>query len=173
MTHRAITSTIMFIALLLLQTLVCNHITIFGVAVPFIFIYFIICQPVNISTNLLLTLSFLLGVGVDIFSDTAGMNALAAVITAVCKKKVLFAFIQKDDYTSAIIPGISSMGLGAYCRYVFSITAIFCLILFSIEYLSFADIKEILIKSASSTILTTILLLAIDSLSATKHEKRL
>lgn len=173
MNRTIFTTALLFIALLLLQVLVCNHIVLFGAAVPFIFIYFIVRQPISMSTNLLLTLSFLLGLGVDLFSDTAGMNALACTVLAVCKKKVFFSFVQKDDFSVTFTPGIASMGFGAYFRYLFSMVAIYCVLIFSIEYFSFSDVKEIILKASASCVLTTALLFAVDSLAFSKREKRL
>ena len=66
----------MFMALVLIQALMMNHIVMFNSAVCFIFIYFIIRLPINLSANLLLSLGFLTGLSVDMLSDTPGLNAL-------------------------------------------------------------------------------------------------
>lgn len=173
MNSRAATTLLLFIILLLIQVLICNHIVLFGVAIPFIFIYFIIRMPVNMNTIGLLTLSFLLGLGVDIFSDTAGMNALACTLIAMMKRKIFFSYVQKDDKSVTIVPGISSMGFGTYLRFIVSMVTIYCLILFSIEYFSFASVKDVVIKTLASSALTSLLLLAVDSLTSVKREKRL
>lgn len=173
MNHRTLSFIALFIILLLVQVLICNHIVLFGVAVPFVFIFFILRMPVDMSTQLLLTLSFLLGLGVDICSDTAGMNALACTILAMVKRKVFFSYVLKDDKSVSLIPSVASMGVGTYLRYAASMAAIYCLAIFAIEYFSFADIKEIIIHAAASTVLTTLLLLAIDSLLSSRREKRL
>lgn len=163
----------LFIILLLAQVLICNHIILFGLAVPFVFIYFIIRMPVGMSTSLLLTLSFLLGLGVDLCSDTAGMNALASTVVAMLKRPVFFSYVQKDDKSATISPSAATMGLGSYFRFAASMTLIYCFLLFSIEYLSFSDVKEIIAKALASAVLTTILILAIDSLTSSRREKRL
>lgn len=173
MNNRAVEIFLLFIGLLLVQVVVCNHIILFGVAIPFIFIYFILHMPVSMNTILLLTLSFALGLGVDICSDTAGMNALACTVIAMMKRKVFFSYVQKDDHSEGLVPGIASMGLGSYTRYVVTLTTIYCLILFSLEYFSFADVKEIIIKTLASSALTSVLLLAVDSLTIARREKRL
>lgn len=173
MNSRTLSHIVLFVVLLLVQVLVCNHIVLFGVAVPFVFVYFIIHMPLNMSTGLLLTLSFLLGLGVDLCSDTAGMNALACTVVSMMKRSVFFSYVQKDDKSVTVIPTAASMGFGSYFRFVASMVLIYCLLLFSIEYLSFSDVKEILVKTLASTVLTTALIMAIDSLTSSKREKRL
>ena len=72
----------LFVGMLLAQ-LICNRICLFGVAVPIVFIYFIIRLPMNLSVNWVMCLSFMLGLFVDIFENTQGMNALSANCVAV------------------------------------------------------------------------------------------
>ncbi len=164
---------ILFVALVLVQVLICNHIVLFNVAVPLVFIYFIVRLPLSLSTNWLLTLSFLLGLSVDVFSDTPGVNALACVLLAVAKKPVFFAYVPRDDKTKGAEPTLATLGWIPYSKYLLTMTGIFCLLEFSIEYFNFADVKDIAIIIAASTVLTFALLLAVDCLIVTGREKRL
>lgn len=154
--------------MILVQVLICNHIAIFNVAVPLVFIYFIIRLPIDISSNLLYTLAFLLGFMVDIFSDTPGVNSLSCTLLAVVKKPVLYAYVQRDDRTKQITPSISTLGITPYSKYLLTIVAIYCVLTFTIEYFNFADVKDIVIMSAASCVLTFALLLGIDSLMISK-----
>ena len=71
-----------FIGLVLLQVLVLNRMHMNGYATPFFFIYFILKYNSGVSRNTLMVWSFLLGLTVDIFSNTPGMNAAAATLLA-------------------------------------------------------------------------------------------
>lgn len=153
---------ILFFIMLLLQVLICNHIAIFDVAMPIIFIYFIIRLPISISLSTLFSLAFLMGFCVDIFSDTPGVNALACTIFAALRKPVYYAYVPRDDKTKFLIPSVSSLGIGTYSKYLATLIGIYCLLVFSIEYFNFADLEEIIILSASSSLLTFVSLLAID-----------
>lgn len=160
--------TAIFIIVVLAQVLICNHIVLFGVAVPIVFVYFIIRLPIGMNTNILLTLSFLLGLLIDIFSDTPGVNALACTLIAMAKKNILFAYIPRDDRTKNIIPTLSSLGTAIYTKYLFSMVALFSMLVFSIEYFNFANVMDIAVMSASSCLFSFLLLLGIDSLVFTK-----
>lgn len=162
----------MLVCLILVQVLVCNHIILFNVAIAFVFIYVIIRLPVNLSTNWLLTWAFLSGLTVDIFSDTPGVNSLSCTVLAMLKQPTLYAYIPRDDRTKNIIPSLSSLGFAVYGKYLFSMSLLYCILAFSIEYFSYADVKEIAVMSVSSSIFTFLILLGIDSLILNNREKR-
>lgn len=164
MNREIVTLLILFPVLVLIQALVCNHIMLFDVAVPFVFIYFIIRLPIGMSKNLLFTLAFLMGFLVDIFSDTPGVNSLSSVLLAGVKQPVFYAYVTRDDKTKYITPCIKSIGWQDYAKFILTMTAIFSLLNFSIEYFSFAGIKDITLMTLGSTVLTFLLLYAIDSL---------
>lgn len=156
--------TVLFILMLLVQVLICNHIALFNVAVPIVFIYFIIRLPIAMGNGLLFTLAFLMGLCVDICSDTAGVNSLASTLFAAVKRPIYFAYVQRDDKTKNLIPSISSLGVGIYCKFLVTMVGVYCLMAFTIEYFNFADVKEIVILSSASCCLTFVILLAIDCL---------
>lgn len=164
MSNTIIRYSILFIICILLQVLIFNNIVLFHLAVPIVFIYFIIRLPIDIKHIYLFPLAFLLGLIVDIFSDTPGVNALACTLIAAIRSPMYYAYMAKDDITSRLTPGISTMGIWDYSKYLLTFILIYCVLVFSIEYFSFADVKDIAIMSASSTILTFVLLLGTDSL---------
>lgn len=154
----------LFVICILVQALIFNHIVLFHVAIPFVFIYFIIRLPINLKLPYLFTLAFLLGLIVDIFSDTPGVNALACTLIAALKTPIYYAYVAKDDTTSRLTPGVSSMGIADYSKYLLTFVVIYSILAFTIEYFSFADVKGIVIMSASSAALTFVILLSIDCL---------
>lgn len=154
----------LFVILVLVQVLICNNILLFGVAIPFIFIYFIIVMPLNMNLNTLMVLAFLLGFCVDLFSDTLGLNCLACLLLSVIKKPMFYAYMPKEDKYISIVPSISEMGWFNYFKFVLSLGAIFCLLVFGIELFSFASFGRIVTMAASSTVFTVLLLFATDAL---------
>lgn len=159
---------LLFILALAAQVLICNHIALFNVAVPIVFIYFIIRLPVNMGKGWLFTLSFIIGLCVDICSDTLGVNALACTLLAALKRPVYFAYVPKDDKTINLVPSITSLGIATYCKFLITMIGIYCFLAFSIEYFNFADIKDIVVLSLSSCLLTFLIVLAADCLIISK-----
>lgn len=162
MNREILTYFILFLVMIALQVLICNHIVLFNVAIPIVFIYFIIRLPISINLYLLFSLAFGIGLIVDIFSDTIGVNAFACTIIAALKRPVYFAYVDRDDKTKKLIPSISSLGFITYSKFLLSMVGIYCLLAFTTEYFSFADVKEIVVLSGGSCLLTFLTLLATD-----------
>lgn len=159
--------------LILVQVLACNHIMLFDVAIAFVFIYVIIRLPMDLNINILMTWAFFSGLFVDMFSDTPGVNSLACTILAMCKRPALYAYVPRDDRTKNIVPSIQSLGFTVYGKYLFSMSAIYCLLVFCIEYFNFANVKEIVIMTLASSVFTFLILLGVDSIIVTRREKRI
>jgi len=165
-----ITYFIMFVTLVLAQALLMNHIALFDSAVCFIFIYFLIKLPLNLSSNLLLTLGFFMGLSVDVLSDTVGLNSLCCTILALLKKPVFYAYEQHDDHNRDISPGIATMGWLNFSKFLVSMSAIYSLMAVAIEYAAFVDFLNMLIKAAGSAVFTFIMILAIDAIIGKKQQ---
>ena len=163
---------LLFIIMIIVQT-ICNHICIFGIAIPLVYIYFIVRLPINLSVNWVMTLAFFLGLTIDIFSNTQGMNALACTITAVVRRPIFSLYFAREDDLANPIPSIRTLGTGIYIKYLLSIVLVFNIILFFIQSFTLSNIVLTLLRIVASTILSTLLIFGIDSLDNTKREKRL
>ena len=172
MTRNIIQFVILFFLLVLAQA-ICSKICLFNVAVPIIFIYFIIRLPLSLGVNWLMTLSFFIGLVIDIFNNSLGMNALSCVILAISKRPVFRLYFPREDDITDTIPSIDSPGLSVYFRFLSSLTLIYFALLFGFQASSLMNIGLTLLRIAASSLLSIILILGIDSLSASHREKRL
>ena len=154
----------LFIVVVFLQVTIGNNIHLLGVAIPFLYIYFIIRLPLSLSVNWTLTLAFILGLVIDIFSNTPGMNALACTVVAFLRKPILNLYTPRGEDYSESEPSIRNFGTFSLC---------FCTLLFVIESFSFFDIGRLIVRILASTILTFLVILGMDSLTKSGREKRL
>lgn len=170
-----ITLQLMLITLILIlaQVIVLNHVCLWGVAVPMAFIYVILRLPLTLHLNYVLTFSFLLGLIIDIFSDTQGMNALACTIIAVLRKPVLRLYVLREDELGDLMPSMRSLGSAAYIKYAVTMSLIYCVLIFAIEAFSMFNILLLIARIVCSTVLTTLLLICIDCIVVNPSEKRL
>lgn len=173
MTKTALQHIALFIILVLAQVVVFNHICLFGCAVPLVFVYFIMQLSTTLSTNWVLTLSFLMGMTIDIFSDTQGMNALACTFLGALRRPVLHLYFPREDEMPNPVPSMRSLGVSTYLKYAFSLSLIYCALFFLIEAFSFFNPGRLILKIVSSTALTFVIIVAIDSLTSRRREKRL
>ncbi|MDE6078438.1 MAG: rod shape-determining protein MreD [Duncaniella sp.] len=164
---------ILGIALILAQVIVFNHICLFNVAVPLVFIYLILRLPITLSLNWLLTVSFVMGLLVDIFSDTQGMNAMACTILAVCRRPVFRLYVPREEDVTRPEPSMHTLGTPVYLKYLITATLLYCTVIFSIEAFTFFNPLMLVLRIVCSTALSVLLMLGIDSLMTPRSEKRL
>lgn len=165
--------TLLFLILVLLQVLIFNHLYLFHTALPLAFIYFIMRLPVSLSTITVLTLSFFLGLTIDVFSNTPGMNALACTILGFIKLPLLHLYTPREDDHNNLEPSIKSLGSTVYTKYALSASFIYCTLFFLIESFTFFNSLTLALRIAGSTILTFIVIMCIDFLINQRSEKRL
>ena len=80
MTHPLVKNTFLFIALVLLQVLIFNHIEYWGYVNPMIYIVFLLVAPYRI----------------DIFSNTGGLHAASSVLIAYCRQSILLIVFGRN-----------------------------------------------------------------------------
>ncbi len=164
---------LLFVVLVAAQVIIFNHLFLFNVALPLVFIYFIIKLPVTLGLNWMMSLSFLMGLTIDIFSDTQGMNALTCTIFATLKKPVLRLYFPREEDLTYPEPSIRSLGLGVFMKYLITMVVIYSFLYFTIESFSLFNPLRLLLRIVGSSVLTFFLILGIDSLSIRRHAKRL
>ena len=73
---------LIFFLLVLVQGLVLNRIQLFHCATPLLYVYFIIIFPLNYPKWAMLVWGFLLGLCIDMFSNTPGLAAASTTFIA-------------------------------------------------------------------------------------------
>ena len=164
---------ILGLILVMAQVLVLNHICLFNVAVPLVFIYIILRLPVTLSVNWTMTIGFFLGLTVDIFSDTYGMNALSCTILASLRRPVLHLYVSREEELPRPEPSIYSLGTAVYLKYLLTMTLIYCTLIFTIESFTFFNPLRLILRIICSTILSMLIMTGVDSLLTPRSEKRL
>lgn len=159
--------------LVLAQVIVFNHICLFNVAVPLVFIYLLVRLPITLSVNWMLTIGFFLGLIVDIFSDTYGMNTLACTIEAMMRKPILRLYVPREEDLTRPESSMYSLGTATYLKYLLTLTLLYCSLIFLIEAFTFFNPVRLLLRIVFSTILSMALMIGIDSFMTPQSEKRL
>lgn len=146
-----------FILLVLLQVLIFNHVNFIGYINPYVYILFIVLYPISNNRQLFIFLSFLLGLTVDIFSDSGGIHAAACVTIAYARPLFLkFSFGTSYEYQTL---RISNSEMGQRISYFTTIILLHHIVLFSLEVFNTYNILLIIKKSLFSGIFTLIMCL--------------
>jgi rod shape-determining protein MreD len=114
------------------------------------------------SRNEAMLWGFALGLCIDIFSNTSGMNAAATVMLAFIRPAYIRLFTPRDN--QKIVPSLKNIGFSFYIKYLSASVFTHHIVLFTIAFFSFSDIHVLLIRIVSSTVLTVICIFAIDEI---------
>ncbi|UOB18711.1 rod shape-determining protein MreD [Abyssalbus ytuae] len=153
----------LFIALVILQASVFNNINFMGYINPYIYVIFIAYFPIKKDKRpLFIFLSFLVGLSIDFFSDSGGINAAASLTTAYIRPLFLRStFGNAYDYQTL---KISNTTFPQQTVYLTLLILTHHLILFSLEIFSFTHILLIIKKTLFSGIFSILLSLMLVSL---------
>ena len=156
---------LLFFFLILLQVWVFSQIHLFGIATPLAYLYFILNLPSSTNRNLVVFLSFILGLSIDIFSYTLGMHAIAATVAGFSRYYSLNLFTPKD-LPNEFVPTVRSVGFLSYLKYAIPIVLLHNIVYFLVESLSLFDPIGLFLRIAGSFILTMVVIFAFEGFNS-------
>ena len=159
---RLVNRLVMFVVLLLVQVLVLNHVWLFNVATPLLYVYFAITFPRNTAKGEVLLWCFSLGLLIDIFSNTPGLAAGTLTLIGMGQTYLLELFVPRDSAEN-LETSAATLGWGKFCMLSGILTLAYCLIFFILEAFNFFDWQLWLLRAVCSAALTLVLMLAIES----------
>jgi rod shape-determining protein MreD len=148
-----------FILLLAMQIIVFNNMNFFGFISPFPYLLFIILYPVNGNKSGLLVASFLLGLIMDMFSNSGGIHATSCLILAYFRPYLFkFSFGLSYEYQTVKLNDVLTPE-----RFSFILLSVVIhhLVLFLLEAFQFSFIWDILLRTVFSSIFTIIICIVI------------
>ena len=153
-----------FVVFLGLQILLLRNLVLFNTAFCFLYIGFLLFLPIQMPKVMLLLLAFISGITVDIFYDTIGINAAAALLLAYLRPYVLLVLTPRDDYEKSDSVNVHVMGWRWFSVYTLFLVFIHHLALFFLELGSFREVGFTLVKVVVSTVFTFLVLVIIQLL---------
>jgi rod shape-determining protein MreD len=150
-----------FFVLLGLQILVLNQVEISqaaGFLNPCLYVLFILALPIETPRAWVLILSFITGLTMDIFSDTLGMHTTACLWMGFLRPAIIRLISPREGFEFYFKPTLGYLGLPKYLLYSSILVFVHHFVLFTIEYLSFAEVLPMLLKIFASSIFTLILI---------------
>ena len=156
MNNLILSNSLRFIALVLLQVLILNRINLFGYLNPIVYIVWVFLFPIKKEKGLFLIASFFLGLSIDIFSDSGGINAAATLFIAFVRLPILKTVLRKSDFDYFQF-NLRSISIDKIFLYVATLTIIHHFIVFFLEYFSFNAILTVISNTVFTSIFTIVL----------------
>ena len=156
--HRAA----LFVVLVLAQVLIFNHTHLLGCATVLLYVYFVITIPRNYPKWAMLLWSFVLGLVVDMFSNTPGMATASLTFVGFVQPYLLESLITREAPEN-MKSSISALGFTKFLTLTSILVFIHCLLFFTIEAFSFFNWQQWLLNIGGSTVFTVLVLMALES----------
>lgn len=148
-----------FILLLATQIIIFNNMNFFGFISPFPYLLFIILYPVNGNKSGLLLASFVLGLIMDMFSNSGGIHATACLALAYFRPFLFkFSFGLSYEYQTVKLNDVLTPE-----RFSFILLSVVIhhLVLFVLEAFQFSFFWDILLRTILSSVFTIIICIII------------
>ena len=150
-----ITDFILMLVLVALQIFVLNRITLFGKYTPVMYPLFVMFYPFFRNRYVFLTASFLLGLGIDAFLGTWGINAFATTVIAFFRT-IIF---RTSTETSTDFFSFQSLQWSQFLVFIISSIFIHQLLVQYVEFFKFSRFFEILLNVAATSVISFVFIL--------------
>lgn len=165
MNKKLIINILRFVVCLFLQVSICNYIHLFGLFTPNIYLFALLLLPLTIAEPIQYLIAFASGVVVDVFSMTFGVHAAAALLLIFLRptilKKMAVGKVPKEGL-EVPVPGQKSFQWLALYTFIVVLIHQFAVTMF--EVFSFSRFYWTLLVVLGNTLLTTLLVLALQYL---------
>lgn len=144
-----------FVLLILVQVLIFNNLNFFGFINPMVYILFLYWYPNKENRPSFMFISFLLGLIIDLLSDTMALHAASTVTIAYLRPFIMrFCFGVNLEFQSF---KLSNATKAQQITFLTLLIVVHHLIFFSLEIFSFANsiliLKKVLVIGASTLVL--------------------
>ena len=150
-----------FALFFLAQVLVLGRIHLFHYATPLLYVYFVTMFPRNHEKWAVLAWSFLLGLLIDIFSNTPGLAAASLTFIAAIQPHYLELYVPRDSADN-LKPSLVTLGPVKYAYYIIPIVLVYCLLFYSLEMFTFFNALYWLMCVVGSSLITLVLIFTLE-----------
>lgn len=150
---------ITFFIYLILQIVVLRNFVFFDVAFCFVYVACILLLPDEIPPVWVILISFLTGLLVDIFYNTAGVHASASVLVGYLRGYIIKFLFPTKGIENEIVISLKDMGAERFVRYVVILTLIHHSTLFFVEAGGFDFFLITILKIICSVVFTSFMII--------------
>ncbi|MDP4282611.1 MAG: rod shape-determining protein MreD [Bacteroidota bacterium] len=157
-----------FLFLVFLQILILNNIQLGGYINPYLYIYFILLLPWETPRWLLLLSSFLIGITIDMFTNTPGLNAASSVMMASFRPLIIRSLSTGTEFLIGENPSLKNQGMKWFFNYSLLLVLIHHTVLFFLETFRISEFLMTSLRMILSVVFTMILIFGAEYLFYSK-----
>jgi rod shape-determining protein MreD len=144
---------VIFVVLVLIQVLFLNQMQISGYFNPYMYILFVMLLPLSAPRYVVLLSGFLIGLTIDIFSNSLGLHAAATVFIAYIRPFVIRSISDREEEINDY-PGLKQNKFSWFLYYSAVMVFFHHFILFYLEIFSFTQFFSTLLRVVLSSLLS-------------------
>jgi len=141
----------MFIVLVLIQVLILNQVQFSGFVNPYIYILFVMLLPLSTPRYIVMFSGFLIGLTVDVFSNSPGLHAAATIFISYLRPYVIRTISGREDEMSNY-PGLKQNTFSWFLYYAVIMVFFHHLVLFYLEIYTFSHFLTTLYRVVLSSL---------------------
>ena len=141
----------MFVVLVLIQVLILNQVQFSGFVNPYIYILFVMLLPLSTPRYGVLLSGFLIGLAIDIFSNSLGLHTAATVFIAYLRPYILTTISGRVDEMSDY-PGMKQNKFLWFLYYTSLMVFMHHFVLFFLEIYTFSHFLTTLYRIVLSSL---------------------
>jgi len=153
-----------FVGLFLIQILMLDNIRFGNYIHPVIYILFLLQQPFKTPKTTLLLEGFAMGIAIDIFNGTPGLNAAATVLVAYLRPYIIDTMTRKSELDEKHEPSVEKKGFWWFLIYTIIVLLIHNFTLFMLEAFTFKLLSVVIVEVIVSVPISALLILLISYL---------
>ncbi len=157
-----------FILLVLAQVLLFNHLNFLNFVNPLVYVLFFYWYPIRENRAVFLLISFLLGLAIDLFSDTLALHTMACVTLAYVRPIIMrFCFGANFDFQNFTFKNSTRV---QRFTFLFLLIIVQHTLYYSLEILSLSHFILLVKKIIFTSLLTFVICVLLSSLFAIENE---
>lgn len=164
MNRAGVFNVVYFFLYVIAQVLLFKRLVLFNTSFCFLYVAFILLLPVETNNLLLMVLAFVLGFTIDIFYDSLGIHALAAVTVAYLRNYWLGSITPQGGYDAGSSPALTN-GVQWFLVYTVPLVFVHLALLFFIEAGGFGMFWFTMLKIMASLVFTVTVMLMLQFFS--------
>ena len=153
---------IMSLVLMVVQVLILNHIHLFQVATPLLYVFLAITFRRATPMWIILLWNFGLGLLMDIFANTPGLAAGCMTLIGFIQPYLLESLAPRDSAENMKV-SVVTLGMGKFATLCAILVALYCLVFFALEAFTFFNWQLWLLRASSRALITLILISAVET----------
>lgn len=158
------------LVIIFFQVLVFNQLEISAYVIPFVYPMLILSLIRSMNKPMLLGIAFVLGLFIDMFSNTGGAHAMGLTTLAFLRPYFLSSIGPTDSGSDHINPSIHNLGFKSYVVYAGILLFIHHIIVFFMEVFTMEDFMGTITRIVVSTITSIVLVFLLQLIFVKKED---